>query len=92
MSHNYNTEAHSTFEVKISFQIDILPKMLTKKRKRTDLNQARKRLLLSFHNAFDWQVNKFLHACMADKIEKTFVCRELEKWNRLWVESLMITK
>ena len=40
MLHNYSTEAYSTFEVKISFQIDILPKMLTQKRKRTDLNQA----------------------------------------------------
>ena len=39
--HNY-----STFEVKISFQIEILPKMFTKKRKRTDLYQARKRLLV----------------------------------------------
>ena len=44
------TTAHkpySTFEVKISFQIEILPKMSTQKRKRTDLNQARKRLLLA---------------------------------------------
>ena len=31
--HNYNTEAYGTFEVKISFQIDILPKMLTQKRR-----------------------------------------------------------
>ena len=51
--HNYSTEAYSTFEVKISFQNDILPKMLIQKRKRTDLNQARKRLLLLLHNASD---------------------------------------
>ena len=49
--HNYSTEVYSTFEVKVSFQIDTLPKMLTQKRKRIDLNQARKPLLLIFHNA-----------------------------------------
>ena len=74
--HNHSTKAYSTFEVKISFQIDILLKMLTQKRKRTDFNQARKRLLLLFHNASDWQVNKFLHACVADKREKIFVSRQ----------------
>ena len=47
--------------------------MLTQKRKRTDLNQARKQILLSLHNASDRQVNKFLHACLADKREKIFV-------------------
>ena len=51
-----NTETYSTFDVKILFQIDILPKMLTQKRKRTDLNQARKRLLLSF----DKSTNSFM--------------------------------
>ena len=53
MLHNYSTKAYRTFEVKLTqrniltlFQIEILPKMLIKKRKRTDLNQARKRLLV----------------------------------------------
>ena len=31
--HNYSTEAYSTFEVKISFPIDILTKTLTQERK-----------------------------------------------------------
>ena len=75
MLHNYSTEAYTIFKVKISFEIDILLKMSTQKRKRTDLNQARKRLLLSFHNASDEQVNKFLHTCVADKKEKIFFCR-----------------
>ena len=48
--HNYRLQADSTFEDQISFQIEILPKTSTQKRKRTDLNQpinqARKRLLL----------------------------------------------